>query len=72
MGSLTRAHTVLTDVDELKMNAARLCHINKAADKKKPTRKKPKLKRRAARINVCVCEMSWGAATVTVDCQRVL
>lgn len=33
-GSLTRAHTVVTDVDELKMNAARLCHINNAAENK--------------------------------------
>lgn len=59
MGSLTRAHTVLTDVDELKMNAARLCHINKVADnKKKATRKKPKKPKpnlRAACLSVCVC-----------------
>lgn len=49
-GSLTRAHTVLTDVDELKMNAARLCNINKVADKKKP-KKSQKRKQRAE----CVC-----------------
>lgn len=52
-GSLTRAHTVLTDVDELKMNAARLCHINKVADKKKAKKKSQKRKQRAE--CVCVC-----------------
>lgn len=50
-GSLTRAHTVLTDVDELKMNAARLCNINKVADKKK-VKKKSKTQ---AESEVCVC-----------------
>lgn len=68
-GSLTRAHTVLTDVDELKMNAARLCHINKVADKKKA---KKKVKNASRERSVCVCELSWEAAAVTVDCQRVL